>query len=200
MKIFALVLFCLLAPGLSLAGRSDVDRKLASMRAGIFDVKDVPAREAFDKLAAMLAALGDGAYKIRIIPEPEKIAGFKRQILPKVKAKKLQLDRPVTLRVTDTPILFLAKALAADIDGVVAVRGREILVYPDHGTFDDLVTQAFALNPAKAAGRFADFQSQLAEGNIKIYEGGYAKYSEKSGKLIVRTTQDQIALICFIVD
>jgi hypothetical protein len=205
MKALALLLCCLLVPVLGLAEPADVNtpdpkRELDKLVVEKFDVSDMPAGEAIGKLSAALTTFGGGKYKIRVVTEPEKLASFKPQILPKEDPKTLLLDRPVTLAVTDAPILTLLRYVTSDIGGEIAIRGREILVYPDRGTFEDLVTQTFTLGAAKAAGRLFDFQTELAKRNIRIYEGGYAKYSEKSGKFIVRTTQSQISLITFLVD
>jgi len=187
---------CLAAPESEL--KPETKRELDKMIVEKFDVADMPAREAIGKLSAGLTALSGGKYKIRIVTEPEKLASFKPQILPKRKPKTLLLDHPVTLGITDVPILFLLMYVVSQIDGEIAIRGSEILIYPDRGTFDDLVPpQEFIY---RSAGGLSDLMALFEKHDIRIYEGGYVRLSKKSGKITVHTTQSQIDNITMLVD
>lgn len=199
MRALAPVLVLLFAFSLTRAASADPDRGIASLRTGTFDTRGMTGDQAIEKLSATLASLSfAGEYKIRVVTEPEKEPDFKPQTFPKIARKELRLDRPVSLSVTGFPVLSVAQALAAKIDGAASLRGKEILIYPSRGTFEPLVTDTFQIPPR--AGANADIQDQLAAQGIKFYEGSYARLTARTGQLVVRTTQDQIDLIHSLVD
>lgn len=197
MPVLALGLLLAFSP--SYAGSAAADPGIASLRIGAFDTRGMTGDKAIEKLSATLTSLSfAGEYKIRVVTEPEKEPDFKPQTFPKIARKELRLDRPVSLAVTGFPVLSVAQALAAQIDGAASLRGKEILIYPARGTFEPLVTDTFQVPPR--AGGNTDIQDQLAAQGIEFYEGSYARLTAKTGQLVVRTTQEQIDLVHSLVD
>jgi hypothetical protein len=133
------------------------------------------------------------------IPGLELLAGINPPALPKPDEER------VTLHMTNIPFGEAVRYVAASFHSKAGQRGDVIYFFPDNIELGPLVEHRYRIPPgfipvSSTRSAKIDARSYLEQQGVEFYEGTSAFYFPKSGRLVVRNTQENIDLCDVLCD
>lgn len=206
MKSFRCILFAFAlvsVPNALLAdAMKSIRERVESIVVSRIEMRDVPANDALARIVRIYTEQAPKRpLRFRFVDDPLHLPGFKPLEHPEPQGgRKPASERPFTANITNIPLSELLYYFARSVNCNLTLKGDEILLYPDVGTVEPLVTKTYQngpplgvnIAPEDVAGHEkVDIRKQLATKGVRFFRGGFADFYPGDRRLVIRTTDEE---------